>query len=97
MRNPRLAFGSLSAAKRSGIGRESMISKYAVIFERSRTGYGAYVPDLPGCVAAAATLDETEKLIREAMELHLDGMREDGDQIPAPTTVAEMIEITAAR
>lgn len=73
-----------------------MTSRYAVVFERSRTGYGAYVPDLPGCVAAAATLEEAEKLIRESIELHLDGMREDGDEIPMPTTVAEMIEITAA-
>jgi len=73
-----------------------MTSKYAVVFERSRTGYGAYVPDLPGCVAAAATLEETEELIRGAIEFHLEGMREDGDEIPTPTTVAEMIEVTAA-
>ena len=72
------------------------MSRYAVVFERSRTGYGAYVPDLPGCVAAAATLEETEELIREAIGLHLDGMREDGDDIPSPTTVAEMIEVPAA-
>lgn len=72
------------------------MSKYAVVFEKSRTGYGAYVPDLPGCVAAAATLEESEELIRQAIELHLDGMREDGDDIPTPTTIAEMIEVTAA-
>lgn len=70
------------------------MSRYAVVFERSRTGYG--VPDLPGCVAAAATLPEAEGLIRQAIELHLDGMREDGDDIPPPTTIAEMIEVTAA-
>lgn len=73
-----------------------MTSRYAVVFERSRTGYAAYVPDLPGCVAAAVTLEETEELIREAIGLHLDGMREDGDDIPSPTTVAEMIEVPAA-
>ena len=73
-----------------------MTSKYAVVFEKSRSGYGAYVPDLPGCVAAAPTLQEAEELIREGIELHLDGMRQDGDEIPTPTTVAEMIEITAA-
>jgi len=71
------------------------MSKYAVVFEKSPSGYGAYVPDLPGCVAAAATLYETEKLIREGIELHLDGIREDGDEIPQPTTVAEMIEVSA--
>ncbi len=73
-----------------------MTNRYAVVFEKSRTGYGAYIPDLPGCVAAAPTLTETEKLIREAMEFHLEGMREDGDEIPVPTTFAEMVEITAA-
>lgn len=72
------------------------MSKYAVVFERSRTGYGAYVPDLPGCVAAAPTLEETENLIRGAIELHLEGMREDGDEIPSPTTFAEMIDVPAA-
>ena len=72
------------------------MSRYAVVFEKSRTGYGAYVPDLPGCVAAAATFEEAEKLIREGIELHLEGMREDGDVVPTPTTIAEMIEITAA-
>lgn len=72
------------------------MSRYAVVFERSRTGYGAYVPDLPGCVAAAASLDETAQLIREAIELHIEGMREDGDDVPPPTTVAEMIDVTAA-
>lgn len=73
-----------------------MMSRYAVVFEKSRSGYGAYVPDLPGCVAAAATLEEAENLIRDGIELHLDGMREDGDDIPTPTTVAEMIEVSAA-
>lgn len=73
-----------------------MISKYAVVFEKSRTGYGAHVPDLPGCVAAAGTLPEAEALIRDAIELHLDGLKEDGSDIPVPTTVAEMIEVTAA-
>lgn len=72
------------------------MSRYAVILEKSRTGYSAYVPDLPGCVAAADSLEETEKLIREAIEFHLEGMRQDGDAIPEPTTYAEMVEIAAA-
>lgn len=72
------------------------MSRYAVILEKSRTGYSAYIPDLPGCVAAAETFEETEKLIREAIEFHLDGMREDGDPIPEPTTFAEMVDVTAA-
>ncbi len=73
-----------------------MTSKYAVILERSRTGYSAYVPDLPGCVAAPKTIEETETLIREAIEFHLEGMRELGEAIPQPTTYAEMVEVTAA-
>jgi predicted RNase H-like HicB family nuclease len=96
MRNRRQEFGKLSAGKPIGTERVSMTNRYAVVFEKSNTGYGAYVPDLPGCVAVAPTLDETEVLIREAIKFHLEGVREDGDVIPAPTTFAEMVEITAA-
>lgn len=67
--------------------------KYAVIFEKSSTGYGAYVPDLPGCVATGATLEETAHLIREAITMHLQGMREDGDPIPEPSTVADYVTV----
>ncbi len=69
--------------------------KYAVIFEKSANGYGAYVPDLPGCVAVGDTLEETQRLIREAIELHLRGMKEDGEPIPMPTTVAKEITVLA--
>jgi len=62
--------------------------RYVVIYEKTGTGYSAYVPDLPGCIAAAKSLEETESLMRGAIELHLAGMREDGDPIPPPTTVA---------
>jgi predicted RNase H-like HicB family nuclease len=65
--------------------------RYVVIYEKTATGYSAYVPDLPGCIAAAGSLVETESLMRGAIELHLAGMREDGDQIPPPTTVANYI------
>jgi len=61
---------------------------FAVIYEKTPTGYSAYLPDLPGCAAAGATLAETAKLIRGAVELHLETMREDGDPIPVPTTIA---------
>jgi predicted RNase H-like HicB family nuclease len=60
--------------------------KYAVIYEKSRSGYSCYCPDLPGCIAAATTLPETETLMVEAIEMHLAGMREDGEAIPEPTT-----------
>ncbi|MGD0654759.1 MAG: type II toxin-antitoxin system HicB family antitoxin [Thermoguttaceae bacterium] len=67
--------------------------RYAVVLEKSETGYGAYVPDLPGCVAAGETLEETERLIREAVEIHLEGMREDGIQLPEPTSLAEYVDV----
>lgn len=69
--------------------------KYAVIYERTKTGYSAYVPDLPGCVATGRTLQQTERRMREAIEMHLDGMREDGDSIPKPSSVADYITISA--
>ena len=70
--------------------------RYAVVFEKSADGYGAFVPDLPGCVSAGDTLAETETMIREAITGHLQVMREFGDPIPEPTTLAEYIEIPQA-
>jgi predicted RNase H-like HicB family nuclease len=65
--------------------------KYLVLFEQTSTGYSAYVPDLPGCVAAGATVAETSELMRGAISMHLAGMREDGDPIPEPQTIAEYV------
>lgn len=70
--------------------------RYTTIFKITRTGYSAYVPDLPGCVAAGRTLAITRKLMREAIALHLAGMKEDGIRAPRPTTVAEQMQIDAA-
>ncbi|WP_376692046.1 type II toxin-antitoxin system HicB family antitoxin [Wenzhouxiangella sp. EGI_FJ10409] len=58
--------------------------KYAIVIEKAEGNYSAYVPDLPGCVATGATVEELEQQIREAIEFHLDGMREDGDPIRPP-------------
>jgi len=69
--------------------------KFAGIYEKTRTGYSAYAPDLQGCVAGGATLDETAELIRGAIELHLETMREDGDLIPEPTTIAGCVAVPA--
>ena len=63
--------------------------RYAVLFTKTDTGYSAHVPDLPGCVAAGATLEETAELMRKALQMHLDGLREDGEAIPEPSTIAE--------
>jgi len=67
--------------------------QYAVVVEKTGNGYSAYVPDLPGCVAAARTRVETERLIREAIQFHLEGLRENGDPIPKPTTGVQLVEV----
>ena len=69
--------------------------RYAVVIENAGSNFSAYVPDLPACVATGATLAETEAAIREAIEFHLDGLREDGSPIPPPSSMVEYIEIAA--
>jgi len=69
--------------------------QYAVIIEQGPSSFGAYVPDLPGCIAAGETRDEVVRLIQEAIEFHLEGLREDGLPIPAPTSSFELIEVAA--
>ena len=69
--------------------------KYVVVYEQTPTGYSAYLPDLPGCVAAGSTREETERLIREAITFHLEGMRESGEAIPEPGTWTETVEVSA--
>jgi predicted RNase H-like HicB family nuclease len=67
--------------------------RYAVVVERAEHNYSAYVPDLPGCVAAAETKEELLELIKEAIDFHLEGMREAGEPIPEPSAVAEYVEV----
>jgi predicted RNase H-like HicB family nuclease len=69
--------------------------RYAIVIEKAESNYAAYVPDLPGCIATGATVEETEKLIREAIELHLAGMREDGASIPPPSSQVDYVEVAA--
>jgi len=66
--------------------------RYAVMIEKAGGNYSAYVPDLPGCIATRATVEEVESEIREAIRFHIEGMREDGSPIPEPTTLAEYVE-----
>lgn len=66
--------------------------RYAMIIEAGDQNYSAYLPDLPGCVATGRTLEEVRERMREAIELHLAGMREDGLPIPQPTTLADYVE-----
>lgn len=69
--------------------------RYAIVIEKAEGNYSAYVPDLPGCVATGTSVAEVEQQIREAIEFHLDGLREDGAMIPAPSSQVEYIEINA--
>jgi predicted RNase H-like HicB family nuclease len=69
--------------------------RYAVVIERAGNNYSAYVPDLPGCVATGRTLEETELEIREAIEFHLAGLREDGLPLPVPESRVDYIEVAA--
>ena len=68
--------------------------RYTVVIERTPHNYAAYVPDLPGCVATASTREELLEEIREAVEFHIEGMREDGEAIPEPQTTAAVVEAT---
>ncbi len=67
--------------------------RYAIVIEKGPTSYGAYVPDLPGCVAVAESAEEVKTLIAEAVSLHLDGLREDGLPIPKAATECEYVEV----
>lgn len=69
--------------------------RYAVVIERAEGNFSAYVPDLPGCVATGATLEEVESEIRDAIAFHLEGMREDGLPIPDPSCKVEYVEFAA--
>jgi predicted RNase H-like HicB family nuclease len=67
--------------------------EFAIIIERSATGYGAYVPDLPGCVAVARTEAEVRELIREGIEVYLEDIRREGEPIPTPTSRVDYVSV----
>jgi predicted RNase H-like HicB family nuclease len=69
--------------------------RYAIVIEQANANFSAYVPDLPGCVATGATIQETEQAIREAIEFHIEGLREDGDPIPPSTSRVDYVEVAA--
>lgn len=66
--------------------------RYAIVIEKANANYSAYVPDLPGCIATAATVHEVENEIREAIRFHIEGLKEDGLAVPSPTSIAEYVE-----
>ncbi len=70
--------------------------KYLVVVEKSANGFGAYVPDLPGCIAAAKTREEVVTLIQEAIEFHIEGLKNSGEPVPQPTSQSELVDVHAA-
>jgi predicted RNase H-like HicB family nuclease len=68
---------------------------YLAIYEKTATGYSAYVPDLPGCITTGRTMNETARLMQEAIDFHIEGLREDGLPIPEPATAAGYVEASA--
>ena len=70
--------------------------RYLVVIEKGRTSFGAYVPDLPGCVAVAKTRPKVKRLIREAIQLHVQDMRERGYPVPKPSAASEFVELRSA-
>ena len=77
-------------------GRERRMTRYMVVVERGATSWGAHVPDLPRCVAVGETRAEVLRLIREAIEFHIAGLKEDGLPVPAPSSEGETVEVGAA-
>ena len=69
--------------------------RYAIVIEKAPANYAAYVPDLPGCIATGATVEETESLIREAIEFHIEGLKSDGLPIPLPSSQVEYVDVPA--
>jgi predicted RNase H-like HicB family nuclease len=90
-----LAPGTLNKYPQASRPQAKVIAmRYAVVIEQADSNYSAYVPDLPGCVATGASVHETEQAIREAIEFHLEGLREDGAPIP-PATSVDYVEVAA--
>jgi predicted RNase H-like HicB family nuclease len=71
------------------------MKEYAVVFEKTETGWSAWAPDLPGLGVAGATFEEAEQLIREGIEFHIEGLRADGEPVPEPTTRVARMPISA--
>ena len=69
------------------------MKRYAIVVEKAKSNYAAYVPDLPGCVATGATVEKTERLLREAIEVHVQGLREDGLTVPEPSSIVDYLEV----
>ncbi len=69
--------------------------KYLIVIEKTKTGFSAYSPDISGCIATGNTKEDVEKLMKEAIEFHLEGLREEGIEIPSPNTYSQYVEVAA--
>jgi predicted RNase H-like HicB family nuclease len=76
--------------------RREVFIRFAILVDRTSTGFSAHVPGLPGCVAAGETKEETVQLLREAIEFHIERMRQHGESIPEPTSACEYVEVSAS-
>ena len=86
-----LAIGTLKSIWTQAQLAEEYV-RYAIIIERAHENFSAYAPDLPGCVATGRTVEEVTREMREAIQFHLDSMREDGEPVPQPTSLCDYIE-----
>lgn len=68
--------------------------KYTIIIEEGKNNYSAYVPDLPGCVSTGKTIEEVKGNIQEAIKFHIEGLKEDGEEIPRPVSIGDFVEVT---
>src|SRR5712692_9067860 len=84
----RIALRSIRATLMEG----AAVMRYAIVIEQAEGNYSAYVPDLPGCVAAGPTIEAVEEEIRDAISFHIDGLKADGLPVPAPTSIAEYVD-----
>jgi predicted RNase H-like HicB family nuclease len=84
----------LGALLQTGRAEEETMSRYLIVFENAGSNYSAYSPDLPGCVTTGKTLEETRRNMEEAIEFHLEGLREDGLPVPPPSSVGEYVEVS---
>jgi len=69
--------------------------RYAIVVEKAEANFAAYVPDLPGCIATGATVVETERHLRKAIEIHVQGMLEDGFDVPEPSSIVDYVEVVS--
>ena len=69
--------------------------KYAIVIEKAKGNFSAYVPDLPGCIATGDSIEEVEQQIREALQFHIEGVREDGAEVPVPSSRVDYVHVAA--